>query len=132
MQKVKSVNSGVLVNIFKCCLLGIVITLLGIVILAFILKFVDLSGVTINYVNNTIKGFAIFIMMLCIKKRNSDKLLLKSVFAGIIYAVLCFIIFSILNGSFVLDMAFVYDLLFSVVVAVIATIIINILKRKVA
>ena len=131
MQKVKLVNAGGVVNILKCCLLGIVITLLGIVILAFVLKFVDLSSVAINYINDIIKGLSIFIMMLCIKKRNSEKLLIKSVFAGIIYAVLCFLIFSILNGSFILDMAFVYDLLFSIAVAVLVTIIINVLKRKV-
>ena len=131
MQKVKSFNLSGVVNILKCCLLAIVITLLGIVILAFVLKFVDLSSVAINYINDIIKGLAIFIMMLCIKKRNSEKLLIKSIFAGAIYAVLCFVIFSILNGSFVLDMAFVYDLLFSVAAAVLVTIIINVLKRKV-
>lgn len=131
MQKVKSVNSGVGSNILKCCLLAIIITLLGIVILAFVLKFVDLSSVVINYINIAIKGLAIFIMMLCIKKRNPDRLLIKSIIAGVIYAVLCFVIFSILNGSFVFDLAFVYDLLFSVSVSLFATIIINTLKRKV-
>jgi len=131
MQKVKSFNSNGVVNILKCCLLAIIITLLGIVVLAFVLKFVDLSSVAINYINDVIKGLAIFIMMLCIKKRNPEKLLLKSIFAGIIYSVLCFVIFSILNGSFILDMAFVYDLLFSIAVALIVTIIINILRRKV-
>ena len=130
MQKVKSVNTGGVVNILKCCLLAIVITLLGIVILAFVLKFIDLSSVAINYINNIIKGLAIFIMMLCIKKRNPDKLLMKSILAGALYAILCFVIFSILNGSFLLDMAFVYDLLFSIAVAVLVTIIINVLKRK--
>jgi len=131
MQKVKSLNSNGVINILKCCLLAIVITLLGIVILAFVLKFVDLSSVVINYINDIIKGLAIFIMMICIKKRNPDKLVVKSIFAGAIYAVLCFVIFSILNGGFVLDMAFVYDLLFSIAVAVLVTIIINVLKRKV-
>ena len=130
MQKIKSFNLSGVVNILKCCLLGIVITLVGIVALAFVLKFVDLSSITINYINDIIKGLAIFVIMLCIKKHNPDKLLLKSVVAGIIYAFLSFVIFSILNGSFVFNLAFVYDLLFSVIVAVLITIIINILKRK--
>ncbi len=130
MQKVKSVNSGVKGNILKSCLLAIVITLIGIVVLAFVLKFADLSSKTINYINITIKGLAIFVMILCIKKRNPEKLLLKAIFSGMLYAVLSFVIFSILNGGFVLDMAFVYDILFSVSVAIIATIIINVLKRK--
>ena len=131
MQKMKSFNLNWVANILKCCLLAIVITLFGIVILAIVLKFVDLSSAIINYINDIVKGLAIFVMMLCIKKRNPDKLLIKSIFAGAIYAVICFVIFSILNGGFVLDMAFVYDLLFSIAVAVIVTIIINVLKRKV-
>jgi len=130
MQKVKSLNLNGVVNIIKCCLLGIVVTLIGIVILAFVLKFVDLSSIVINYINNAIKGLAIFIVMLCIKKQNPDKLLLKAIFAGIIYATLSFLIFSALNGSFNLNISFVYDILFSVIVAMIITIIINILKRK--
>lgn len=130
MQKVKSFSLSGVVNILKCCLLGVVVTLVGIVILAFVLKFVDLSSTMINYINDIIKGLSIFVIMLCIKKHSSDKLILKAIGAGIIYALLTFIIFSILNGSFVFNLAFVYDLLFSVIVAVLITIIINILKRK--
>ena len=131
MQKVKSLNSGVKGNILKSCLLAIVITLLGIVVLAFVLKFADISSKTINYINIVIKGLAIFVMIVCIKNRNPEKLLVKAIIAGMLYAVLCFVIFSILNGSFVFDLAFVYDILFSVAVAIIVTIIMNVLKRKV-
>lgn len=130
MQKIKSFNLGNVVNILKCCLLGIVVTLVGIVVLAFVLKFVDLSSVVISYINDIIKGLAIFTTLLCVKKHNSDKLLIKSVFVGIVYALLTFIIFSILNGSFNFSLSFVYDLIFSVIVSVLITIIMNILKRK--
>ena len=130
MNKVKSFNLSGVVNILKCCMLGVVVTLVGIVVLAFVLKFVDLSSTMINYINDIVKVLAIFVIMLCIKKHNPDKLILKSIGAGLVYALLTFIIFSILNGSFALNLAFVYDLLFSVIVAVIVTIIINILKRK--
>lgn len=130
MQKIKSLNWGSAINILKCCLLGIIFTLLGIVLLAFVLKFVDLSSMVISYINDIIKGLAIFIAMLRVKKHNQDKLLIKSVFVGIIYALLTFVIFSILNGSFVFNLTFVYDLLFSVIVAVLITIIMNIMKRK--
>ena len=130
MNKTKSVNFSGVINILKSALLGIVITLVGIVVLAFVLKFVDLSTTTINYINNIIKGLAIFVMMLSIKKHNPSKLLIQAIFAGLVYALLSFAIFSILNGSFVINFSLVYDLLFSVIVAVIVTIIINLLKRK--
>ena len=130
MEKVKSFKGSSFLNILKCCLVAILITLIGIVILAVVLKFVDLNSTTINYINDIVKGVAIFIMMLCIKRNNEEKLLLKAILAGAIYALLSFVIFSILNGSFMLNLGFVYDLLFSVIVAVIASIILNILKRK--
>jgi len=130
MQKIKGLNIGGVLKILKACLLAIVVTLVGIMLLAIVLKFVDLSSMVINYINDIIKVLAIFIMVHCIKKQDEEKLLIKSIFAGIIYAVLSFVIFSILNGSFNFNITFIYDLLFSVIVAIIITIIVKILKRK--
>ena len=130
MQKFKSIKWSFILNILKCCLLGIVVTLIGIVIFAVVLKFVDLNSTVISYVNDIIKGVSIFIMMLCIKKLGEEKLLIKSIFAGILYAVLSFIVFSILNGGFAFNLAFIYDLLFAVIVAVLISIIFKILQTK--
>lgn len=130
MQKIKSINFDSFINILKSCLMGIVTTLIGIVILAFVLKFVDLSTTTIGYINNVIKGLSIFVTILSIKKHNPSKLILKSIVAGILYAVISFVVFSILNGEFQLGLSFVYDLLFSVIVAFVITIILNLLKKK--
>ena len=103
------------INILKCCLLAILITLIGIVILAVVLKFADLNSVAISYINDVIKAVSIFIMMLCIKKNGEEKLLLKAIFAGSIYALLSFVIFSVLNGMFIFNLGFLYDLLFAVI-----------------
>jgi len=130
MEKVKSFKFSNLINIIKCCLLAILFTLIGIVILAVVLKFADLNSVAISYINDVIKAISIFVMMLCIKKSGEEKLLLKAILAGAIYAVLSFVIFSVLNGSFTFNLGFLYDLLFAIIVAVIVSIILNILKRK--
>ena len=130
MQKIKSMNFGGLLNLIKCCLIGIVATLLGTVIFAVVLKFANLSSKSIAYVNNIIKGFSIFIMIMCVKQKNGDKLLLKSIVAGIIYSLLAYMIFSILNGSFVFDLSFLYDLLFSILVSMISSVIINVISRR--
>lgn len=130
MQKIKSIKFSGLLTIIKCCLIGVISTLIGIVIFAVILKFADLSTIVISAVNNVIKIFSIFIMMTCIKRAMGDKLFIKSILAGVIYATLTFMIFSILNGGFVFDFSFVYDLLFSVIVSAIVSIIINILNRN--
>ena len=130
MNKIKSFNWSGILNVIKCCLIGVVTTLIGIVFFAIVLKFTDFSNVIISYVNNAIKAIAIFVMILCLKRKGVDRLLFKAVFCGAIYAVLCFIIFSILNGAFVFNMSILYDLLFSIIVSVIASIIINISFRK--
>ena len=130
MEKVKSFKFLNIFSILKCCWVAILVTLIGVVILAVVLKFADLNSTIISYVNDIIKAVAIFFMMLCIKRAGEEKLLLKAIFAGSIYAILCFVVFSILNGGFAFNLGFVYDLLFAVIVAVIVSIILNILKRK--
>ena len=129
MANVKSSNSGFL-SILRCVLLSLAITLVGIVVLAVVLKFTDLSMSAINSANNIIKGIAIFLMIFCIKRRGADKLLFKSLFAGLLYSVLTFIIFSILNGSLVFSLSVLYDVLFAVIVSVISSVILNLLSKK--
>ena len=129
MQKIKFNFSNIL-TLVKCALIGLVATLLGIVVFSVTLKFADLSNLVISYVNDIIKAFSIFIMVMCIKRKSGDRLMFKALFAGIIYAILSFVIFSILNGQFVLNMTFVYDLLFAVIASAIVSVIINILNNK--
>lgn len=132
MHKIKSLNFSSFLSIIKCCLLGIVTTLIGVVLFAVVLKFVDVPSIVVSYVNDIIKAVAIFVTMICIKKSHDGKLILKAIFAGILYAALSFVIFSIMNGGFTFNLSFLYDLLFAVAVAVIASIIVNLtFKRKV-
>lgn len=130
MQKLKSLNWSGFLSIIKCCMIAIIVTLVGIVIFAVVLKFVDLSSNVIGYINDVIKAVSIFVMMFCLKKTNGDKLIIKAIFAGILYAILSYIIFSIMNGGFAFNMTIVYDLLFSVIVAIIAAVIVNLLNKK--
>ncbi len=130
MQKLKSINFSSFLSILKCCLFGVVVTLLGVVLFAFVLKFVDLSSIVISSVNDVIKSISIFIMVLCIKKSNDGKLLFKAILGGFLYAIISFVIFSILNGGIQFNLSFVYDLLFAVIVAVICSVILNIMSRK--
>lgn len=130
MQKLKSLNSSHTLAIIKACLLAIVITLIGVVILALILKFTDLSSNFIGYINDVIKALSIFVMVLFIKKWTEANLLIKSIIGGLLYAILSFVIFSILNGGFAFNMSFVYDLLFSLIASMIVAVIFNIIGRK--
>lgn len=130
MQKIKSNNFSGLLSIMKCCLIGIVATLLGTIIFAVILKFANLSSTFISYINDFIKVVSIFIVITCVKRNNGERLLFKAILAGLIYAFLSYIIFSILNGRFVFNLSFLYDLLFAVIVSMIVSVIINIVGHK--
>ena len=81
MQKTKLKFSSVLL-IIKCVLIGIVSTLIGIVIFSVVLKFANFSNLIISYVNDVIKAFSIFIMIMCLKKQSDGKTFIKSIFAG--------------------------------------------------
>lgn len=129
MQKVK-INFSNLGLFIKVALTGIVSTLVGVLIFSVVLKFVDLPSTAISYINDIIKVLSIFVMVLILKKSDGSKLLLKSIIVGSLYAVLCFVVFSILNGTFAMNMSFVFDLLFAVIVSAIAAVIVNTLKRK--
>ena len=130
MQKLKSINTSNVMEVIKACLLAIVSTLIGIVIFAIILKFTDLSSGVIDYINDIIKAISIFVMVLFIKKWTDGNLLIKSIIGGLLYSVLSFVIFSILNGGFSFNMSIVYDLLFSLISAMIVAVIFNIIGRK--
>jgi len=130
MQKLKSFKFSGILSILKCVLIGVIATLIGIIIFSIVLKFANLSNLIISYVNDVIKVFSIFIMISCIKKCNPGRLLVKAILSGIMYAFVSLLIFSILNGSFVFNMSFVYDLLFAIIVSVIVSIIVNVLSRR--
>ena len=123
-------NFSSILSIIKCVMIGIVVTLLGVVVFAIVLKFADIPSNVVGYVNDVIKVLSIFVMVLCLKKSNEGNLLIKAIFGGLIYAVLSFIIFSILNGGMVFNLSVVYDLLFALVASVIVAIIVNLLNRK--
>lgn len=129
-METKKLNFSGLFSIIKCCLLGIIFTLAGIVIFAIVLKFVDLPSNAVGYINDAIKGVSIFIMVLFLKRASQEKLLLKSACGGIVYSLLSLIIFSILNGSVNFNLTIVYDLIFAVIVAIVASVIVNLLSKK--
>lgn len=130
MEKIRSFNLNKILSYLKSALIGIVATLIMFIIFAVVLKFVDLPSGVVVYINDIIKALSVFLMMFFMKKFNDGKLIIKGAICGLIYGVLTYIIFSIINGEFVFDMSIVFDLLFAVVVGIISAIILNLLSRK--
>lgn len=132
MKKLKSINWSSFITILKACLLGIVCTLIGVVVLAIILKFSDLPTKYVSFINDIVKILSLFVVIMIISKKTDGKLLLKSVVAGVIYSILSLIIFSALNGGIDFNASIIYDLLFAVISSIIITVIVNLLSRKTA
>lgn len=130
MDKIKVSAFSKFIKILKSCMIGLIFTLLGVVLFAIILKFVDLSSNAISYVNDVIKVISLFIVVFLLKKHSEGKLILNSFFAGIIYALISFGVFSILNGKVDFNLTIVYDLLFAVIVSLIIAIMVNLMSRK--
>ncbi len=129
MSKIKSVSSNIL-PILKSVLIGIATTLAGIVIFALVLKFTNINANAVTYVNDIIKGIAIFLMIFALKRKSNSQLFVKSIIAGLIYAVLSFVIFSILNGGFNFNITFLYDLIFAIIVAAVASVILSLFHKN--
>lgn len=132
MEEIKTKKGGTILSILKSCLMGLVVTLIGTVIFAIVLKFADIPSKAISYVNNVIKALSLFVVVLILKNASADKLFMRSLFAGLIYGILSFIVFAILNGGFEFNASILFDLIFAVAVAVIVAIIFKLTSKKTA
>ena len=132
MNDVKVKKGGAVVEILKSCLIGLVVTLIGTVLLAIVLKFADIPGKAVRYINDVIKALSLFMSVHILKKSSTEKLLIRALIAGAVYGVLAFVVFSILNGGFTFDASILFDLLFAVAVAVIIAVIFKLTSKKTA
>jgi len=95
----------------KATILAMIIALALVLIFAFILKFTGLSDAFIMPINMAIKAISVLVgtIVLC---KNGHGGLIKGLVLGLVFAVLSFAIFSVLNGSFVFKFGLIIDLIF--------------------
>lgn len=129
-EKLKKIDWQFVANILKASLIGVVVSILLVLLFAFVLKFVDLNSNMISIIDQIIKILSIFVAVLTLNKLNGDGLLIKGILTGAIYAVITFIVFSLLNGGINLSVAIFSDIIFSALVGGVAGILINIIKKK--
>ena len=129
-EKIKNINMSSFVAILKASLIGVIVSILLVLLFAFVLKFVDLSSGTIAIVDQIIKILSVFVAVLLFNKNNEGNLLLKGIIVGAVYSILTFIVFSILNGGFNIGFGIFTDVVFSALTGGISAILINILKHK--
>lgn len=119
-----------LLAIIKGSLIALCISLVGILIFAFILKFASISDKAIRPINQIIKGVSVLIGVF-VAMRKVDKMgLVGGLLIGLVYTILAFVVFSTLDGHFVFNLTLLNDLLFGGIMGAICGIIAVNVKRR--
>ena len=125
--KIKSTDSKnhspIVGNIAKGTLIALCISLVLVLIFAFLLKFTNISDSAISPINQVIKGISIFFGVFIGLKKSKELGLVSGLLIGFIYTFLAFFVFSILSGSFSFDVTLLTDIVFGDVIGAICGII---------
>lgn len=97
--------------------------LLSVLVFAFVIKYTSISNNTIQPINQIIKGLSILIGCFVFGKKIKTKGWLWGAVIGILFTILTFIVFSILDGSFSFSLNLLYDTVFGAIMGCLAGII---------
>jgi len=109
---------------------GLIVSILLVLGLAFLLKFVEIPDKFITIFDQLIKIISIFVAVKSFLKFSPNKSLLKSFVVGAVYTLLTFILFSSLAGSYQINLNLILDLLFGGVVGIIFAVILNLFSKE--
>lgn len=98
--------------LLKGSLMALSFSLILICIFAFVLRFFDIPEEAIKPVNQIIKIVSILLGTLIGMKGCKEMGLITGFFIGILYTVLAFVVFSLLNGGFNFERSLINDLIF--------------------
>ena len=123
-------DNSLILSILKGSLIALSISLVGILFFAFIIKLFGLTDGWIKPINQIIKAISILIGVFFALKKDKQKGLVKGLMIGLVYTLLAFVVFSILNGSFGIDKSLLTDVLFGAIMGAICGIIAVNLKGR--
>lgn len=117
--------------LLKGTLIALCISLVLVLVFAFLLKFTNIPDTAIYPVNQVIKGISIFLGVFIGMKKSKELGLVCGLLIGLCYTLLAFLVFSILSGGFSVDITLLTDLIFGAVIGAICGIIsVNIKKSS--
>ncbi|MBQ8749156.1 MAG: TIGR04086 family membrane protein [Clostridia bacterium] len=122
-------NKNMITALLKGSFIALLISLVGILIFALFLKFVDINDSWIMPINQVIKVLSIFFGVKSFLKNCEGKGLIKGALLGLVYTLFAFVVFSLLSSSFVIDLTLVYDSLFGTILGAICGIICVSIKK---
>ena len=95
--------------------IAVCLTLILILLFALLIRFTGINDRVIFPVNQVIKIVSIFIGALIAMKGVKEKGLLKGIIIGFAYYVISYLTFSILQGSFAVNLSNLYDLVLTTI-----------------
>lgn len=116
--------------LLKGTLISLAVSLVGILIFAFFIKYVAVPTSAIRPVNQVIKGISLFVGTFIALKKTDKMGLVTGLLIGLFYTVLAFVVFSILDGHFEFSKTLINDLLFGGIIGAICGIIAVNLRKK--
>ncbi|MBP3431426.1 MAG: TIGR04086 family membrane protein [Clostridia bacterium] len=133
-MKVKALKGenrgGLVLSIMKGVTAGLCVSLIGILIFAFVLRFTSISDTIIAPVNQVIKGVSIFFGVFIGMKKHKEMGLLSGLLIGFFFTICAFLVFSLLDGNFTFDRTLLNDIIFGGVIGAICGIICVNLKKN--
>ena len=123
----KVFNGSNFSSVIKGGLLALTVSLIGVLILAFIISVSGINGVVVKAVNQFIKILSVFIgCFICL---SQNKGFVKGLLVGLIYVLLIFLVFAITGAKLTLKNFFI-DLIFLSVIGILSGIItVNVKKN---
>lgn len=129
MEKTNT-KSTIILQLLKGSFWALSCALLCILVFAFIIKYTSISTSAIQPINQVIKGLSILVGCFVFGKKVNTKGYLWGAVIGVLFTILAFIVFSILDGSFSINLNFLTDLVFGAIMGAFAGIICISLRKK--
>ena len=123
-------NGSFFVVLLKGSLISLSMSLILVLIFAFLLRFIAISDSLIKPINQIIKCASILIGTFIALKKYRQMGLISGLLIGVIYTVISFLVFSILDGNFEFGKTLVNDIFFGSITGAISGIIAVTFSKK--
>lgn len=123
-------GSHLAISITKGSVCALCVSLLLVLVFAFLLKFTNISDSAIYPINMVIKGISVFLGVFVGLKKYKELGLVSGLLIGILYTIISFFVFSLLAGSMIFDLSFLTEIAFGGIIGGVCGIICVNLKKS--
>ena len=110
-------------------LYAVILTLVSVLIFALLVKVFGMSSGAIKPITQIIKVVSIFIGVLVVLRTVEKRAWLHGAILGLVYTVLAFFIFSIIDKNFSITSGLLIDIILAIVIGIISAMLLRMRKR---